>query len=101
MTNTADGYAVALRRDGDRLTFEISKDDRGVTDLQPYLGAYGHLVALRAGDLAYTHVHPLAGSGREISFRATFPGPGLYRLFLQFQRGGAVRLATMTIEVQR
>ena len=29
-----------------------------VTDLQPYLAAYGHLVALRDGDLAYLHVHP-------------------------------------------
>jgi hypothetical protein len=101
VTNTADGHAVSLRRDGDRLTFEVSKDDRGVTDLQPYLGAFGHLVALRAGDLAYTHVHPVAGSSRgpEIAFRTTFPGPGHYRLFLQFQRGGSLRLATMTIEV--
>ena len=29
-----------------------------MTDLQPYLAAYGHLVALRQGDLAYLHVHP-------------------------------------------
>ena len=33
-------------------------DGEPVTDLQPYLGAYGHLVALRDGDLAYLHVHP-------------------------------------------
>ncbi|MGE5762711.1 MAG: hypothetical protein ACM3ZF_02130 [Mycobacterium leprae] len=101
VTNTADGHAVSLRRDGDSLTFVISKGDEPVRDLQPYLGAYGHLVALRAGDLAYSHVHPVDGRGRgpEISFRASFPGPGFYRLFLQFQRAGTLHLATMTIEV--
>ena len=40
------------------LTLTVTKDGQPVTDLQPYLGAYGHLVALRAGDLAYLHVHP-------------------------------------------
>lgn len=101
VTNTADAHAVSLRRDGDSLTFGISKGDEPVRDLQPYLGAYGHLVALRAGDLAYSHVHPVDGRGRgpEISFRASFPGPGFYRLFLQFQRAGTLHLATMTIEV--
>jgi hypothetical protein len=101
VTNTVDGHAVSLRRAGDALTFTISKGDRPVRDLQPYLGAYGHLVALRAGDLAYSHVHPEGGGGRgpQLSFRASFPGPGFYRLFLQFQRAGTLHLATMTIEV--
>ncbi|MGW3353215.1 hypothetical protein ACWDA3_58845, partial [Nonomuraea rubra] len=62
-TATVDGYEVTI--DGDltpgrssRLTLKVSKDGKPVTDLQPYLGAYGHLVALRARDLAYLHVHP-------------------------------------------
>ncbi len=37
---------------------KVSRDGEPVNDLQPYLGAYGHLVALRSGDLAYLHVHP-------------------------------------------
>lgn len=40
------------------LTLSVAKGTHPVTDLQPYLGAYGHLVALRQGDLAYLHVHP-------------------------------------------
>ena len=40
------------------VTLTVSKDGQPVTDLQPYLAAYGHLVALREGDLAYLHVHP-------------------------------------------
>ena len=58
-----DGYDVTL--DGDLvvgaetvLTATISRDGVPVTDLEPYLGAYGHLVSLRDGDLGYLHVHP-------------------------------------------
>ena len=56
---------------------------RPVTDLQPYLGAYGHLVALRDGDLAYLHVHPDGApataappAGPEITFHAEVPSAG-------------------------
>lgn len=71
--------------------------------LQPYLGAGGHLVALREGDLAFLHVHPTddpAGwaAGR-VAFETHFPTPGRYRLFLQVQTGGAVRTAAFTEEV--
>ena len=41
-----------------RLTARVTRDGEPVTDLEPYLAAYGHLVALREGDLAYLHVHP-------------------------------------------
>ena len=47
-----------------------------------YLGAKGHLVALRQGDLAFLHVHP---DEDRLRFMATFPTAGRYRLFLQFK----------------
>ncbi|MDP9870255.1 hypothetical protein J2S55_009521 [Streptosporangium brasiliense] len=82
----------------------MSKDGKPVTDLQPYLGAYGHLVALRTGDLAYLHVHPDGepGDGRtapgpEITFYAEVPSRGDYRLFLDFQHEGTVRTADFTL----
>ena len=63
-----------------------------MTDLQPYLGAYGHLVALREGDLAYLHVHPEeSDAGPEIPFLAEVPSDGRYRLFLDFRHEGVVR----------
>ncbi|NKX51639.1 hypothetical protein HER39_13910, partial [Arthrobacter deserti] len=40
------------------LTVIVTRGGQPVKTLEPYLGAYGHLVALRAGDLAYLHVHP-------------------------------------------
>jgi hypothetical protein len=66
--------------------------------LQDYLGAKGHLVALREGDLAFLHVHPDANSLR---FAADFLDPGSYRLFLQFKVAGHVRTARFTLEVSR
>ena len=83
------------------LVFDVSRNGRPVEDLEPYLGALGHLVALREGDIAFLHVHPEAdgGSGPRISFRATFPSEGRYRLFLQFAHGGRVRTAAFTVEV--
>ena len=99
-----DGYQVALGgglragRSGE-LTLTVSKDGRPVTDLQPHLGAFGHLVALRSGDLAYLHVHPNEGGpGPEVSFTAKAPSAGTYRLFLDFRHEGKVRTASFTVE---
>lgn len=108
-----DGYRVTL--DGrlvagqdSELTLTVSKDGAPVTDLQPYLAAYGHLVALRAGDLAYLHVHPagepgdgVTPAGPDITFYATAPSAGDYRLFLNFQHDGVVRTAEFTLTAAR
>ena len=107
-TATVDGYTVTLAGDlvpgtASKLTLSVSRNGRPVTDLQPYLAAYGHLVALRDGDLAYLHVHPDGepGDGRtpagpDITFYAEVPSAGAYRLFLDFQHAGTVRTAAFT-----
>ena len=103
-----DGYTVVLTGDltpgaEAELTFSVSRDGRPVTDLQPYLGAYGHLVALRDGDLEYLHVHPLEdpavapAPGPHVEFAATAPSTGTYRLFLDFRHGDAVHTAAFTV----
>ncbi|TVT62633.1 hypothetical protein FNH05_00805 [Amycolatopsis rhizosphaerae] len=103
------GYQVRL--DGDltpghtaKVTATVTKDGREITDLQPYLGAYGHLVALRDGDLAYLHVHPdgspgdgATRPGPDVTFRAEVPSAGTYRLFLDFQHEGTVHTAEFTV----
>lgn len=75
-----------------------------VTDLEPYLGAYGHLVALRAGDLAYLHVHPVGHPGDgatrpgpRVDFTAAVPSAGTYRLYVDFKHQGVVRTAELTV----
>ncbi|MEV0246352.1 hypothetical protein AB0H76_07190 [Nocardia sp. NPDC050712] len=106
---TVDGYEVTLDGDlvpgaGELLTLTVRKDGRPVTDLQPYLAAYGHLVVIRAGDLAYIHVHPngapgdgVTAPGPAITFHTAVPGTGTYRLFLDFQHGDVVRTAAFTL----
>ncbi|MEV7211360.1 MULTISPECIES: hypothetical protein [unclassified Streptomyces] len=108
-TARTDGYQVELAgalRPGraSELKLKVSRGGEPVGDLQPYLGAYGHLVALRSGDLAYLHVHPngepgdgTTAPGPEISFTATAPSGGTYRLFLDFRHGGEVHTAAFTV----
>jgi len=94
---SVDGYDVRLHAHGaDGLTFAITRGGRPVTDLQPYLGARGHLVALRDGDLAYRHMHPIGAPTNEIAFASGEIGPGVHRLFLQFRHGGRVHTTAFT-----
>jgi hypothetical protein len=86
------------------LTLSVTENGRPVTDLEPYLGAYGHLVALREGDLAYLHVHPdgTPGDGEtepgpDVVFYAAVPSDGEYRLFLDFKHDGVVRTASFAL----
>ncbi|MEU5716965.1 hypothetical protein AB0G71_14450 [Streptomyces sp. NPDC020403] len=109
-TAKVDGYEVTLAgglrpgRSG-RLGLTVTRSGKPVTDLEPYLGAYGHLVALRSGDLAYLHVHPdgepgdgTTKPGPRVSFTATAPSVGTYRLFLDFRHEGKVHTAAFTVE---
>ena len=111
-TAEVDGYTVTLTgnpRANDRstLTFSVTRNGKPVTDLQPYLGSYGHLVALRASDLAYLHVHPMGEpsdgtthAGPEIAFATTIPSGGDYRLFLDFKHENVVRTAEFTLSAE-
>ncbi|WP_454194490.1 hypothetical protein [Nocardia sp. Marseille-Q1738] len=103
-TVTLDGVVVPGRPS--TVTLSVHRGGKPVTDLQPYLGAYGHLVALRAADLGYLHVHPeghpgdgVTQAGPGITFALTAPSAGDYRLFLDFQHEGVVRTAEFTLTV--
>ena len=90
-----DGLTVTK---SDDLGFTVTRDGKPVP-VQDYLGAKGHLVALREGDLAFLHVHP---DERRLQFEATFPTAGRYRLFLQFKTAdGRLHTAAFTQEVTR
>ena len=111
-TARVDGFEVRLTGDvragqTGTLTATVTEDGRAVTDLDPYLEAYGHLVALRQSDLAYLHVHPdghpgdgSTAAGPTIDFAVDVPTSGVYRLFLDFQHGGVVRTAPFVISVE-
>lgn len=107
-TVEVDDYTVTLGGDltpgqTAELVLSVRRDGVPVTDLQPYLGAAGHLVVLRHGDLAYLHVHPeesgtAAGAGPEVGFAAEVPSDGSYRLFFEFRHDDTVRTAEFTLE---
>jgi hypothetical protein len=99
-----DGLRVSLTEGAAKaateseLGFTVTRQGRPVT-VQDYLGAKGHLVALRQGDLAFLHVHP---DENRLKFMATFPTAGRYRLFLQFKTtDGRLHTAAFTQEVTR
>lgn len=105
------GYQVALTGDlttagASTLTVRVSRDGQPVSTLEPYLGAYGHLVALREGDLAYLHVHPEGAapagpdqlSGPDVQFATAAPTPGRYLLYFDFQVDGQVHTAEFVLD---
>jgi len=99
-----DGLRVSLTEGATKageeseLGFTVTRQGRPVA-VQDYLGAKGHLVALRQGDLAFLHVHP---DENRLRFEAHFPTPGRYRLFLQFKTtDGRLHTAAFTEEVTR
>lgn len=107
---TVDGYTLTLSGDpivaGQEamLSVTVTKDGKDVTDLQPYLETYAHLTAFHQGDLAFAHLHPHDsvggdGGGPTLSFMAALPKPGNWRMFVQFQTGGVLHTAALTVPV--
>lgn len=87
------------------ITFQV-KDPTGkpVTDLQPYLGAMGHLVVLSADGKEYVHAHPADGPAQApdglVAFDAHFSKAGTYKAWGQFQRAGQVYTVPVVLVVK-
>ena len=68
--------------------------------LEPYLGAWGHMLAVSEDLIDLLHLHPfLADGGPSVQFNVLFPRPGLYRIWTQFQRRGVVNTVSFTVPV--
>lgn len=89
--------------DETQLTFTISENGVPVTDLEPYLGAGGHCVALSEDRRGYLHSHPLQMGGKQfgpsVTFHGLFPRPGLYKIWGQFSHKGKLLVADFVIRV--
>ena len=85
------------------LRFLVADADTGaeVRDLEPYLGAAGHLLLVNAALTSALHGHPAGAqtAGPEILFDPVLPKAGLYKLWLQFQRRGRIVTVPFVIEV--
>jgi hypothetical protein len=97
-----------------RLRYHLTDAKTGepVRDLLPLLGAWGHTLILSQDQTDYVHSHPeeqvptgeeraRARGGPDVTFEALMPRPGVYRIWTQFLRGGAIATVTFTIKVAR
>ncbi len=91
------------------VTFILKDNSTGkpITDLEPYLGAYGHLMIIHQDGQTFVHSHPMEDEvgiamsrGGTIAFNARFPKPGTYKAWGQFQRGGKVLTIPFVTEVK-
>jgi hypothetical protein len=96
--DTVEIDGLIVTRTGFDFTY-ASADGGAATGLEPYLGQPSHLVAIRQGDLAYTHLHPMGGMSGMFMFGSGITEPGTYRLFLQFGHNGEVLTVPFTVVV--
>ncbi len=113
---TADGVRVEILNErptvlgGEEVDFMFkftdAAKDTPITDLERYLGAFGHLLILSEDMTEYVHAHPREETqpdpnkpptgGPEVLFDALLPKSGLYRAWLQFQRQGKLSTVSFT-----
>ncbi|WP_329300558.1 FixH family protein [Streptomyces sp. NBC_00659] len=108
-TAEVDGYTVTVKGEpmagmAHPLSVTVSKDGKPVTGLQPYLDTYAHLTAFHEGNQEFAHLHPTTkvtgdNGGPDLAFHAELPTAGNWRLFLQFQTGGKLHTAALTLHV--
>lgn len=109
-TTSVDGYTVTATGEigvghAHNFTLSIAKDGRPVTDVGEYLGAYGHLVAIDAKSLGYTHLHggrevtPGVLVGPDVVFQAQLPKDGVYKLLFEFNAGGSIHKAELALDI--
>jgi hypothetical protein len=88
------------------VTFELADAASGtpITDLEPFLGATGHLLLASADLEIVAHSHPVAEisgrAGPNVVFQVLFPRAGMYRMWAQFQRRGEVLTVPFTVLVR-
>lgn len=102
------------------LTYTV-RDRRGrlVKNIQPYIGAMGHLLAISQDGKEFVHTHVLqtpsqsteagrprvtpamiSATGPVFSFMVTLPSGGLYKTWAQFMHGNRVYTVPFTFQVQ-
>jgi hypothetical protein len=115
LASNANGLNTNLSLSGDNTTpvayagvqqtvvVTITKNGAPFNNLEPYLGALGHMVVL-GPDLEFIHAHPLSDATTNqngtIMFAITFPDPGQYKMYLQTQADGQVNTTDYVFSVK-
>jgi hypothetical protein len=82
------------------LFFEL-EGKAGPLRLEPYLGAWGHMLAASWDLIDMVHTHPfIADGGPKVQFNLIFPRAGIYKVWVQFQNGGVVNTLAFPVQVK-
>jgi hypothetical protein len=130
-TKSVDDITAALSYDPQQfvvglyghLNFHLTDTATGkpITDLQTYLGAFGHTLIMSEDMVDYVHSHPLdilampdddggppvflippgadlekLRGGPDVTFEGLMPKPGRYRAWTQFRRNGKIHTFAFT-----
>ena len=103
LTISLDAREVRPRRPS-TLRFHVTDaaTKQPVRDLEPFLGAAGHLLIVSPDLTTAFHAHPDGGltNGPDVTFDPTFPTEGLYKMWVQFQRKGQVITSSFVVSVR-
>jgi hypothetical protein len=104
-SDAVDLITTQTLRAGEDISITV-RFNGSVDTLEPYLGAWAHVVVVREDSGSFAHAHPLeaatAAAGtththaplgpapQQISIVANFPSAGLYKIWVQFQQSGKV-----------
>lgn len=110
LVKEVDGKEVELALSGTKpkedvtlaFTLRDAKTKQGIENLEPYLGAVGHVVILSADAEKYLHVHPLdeKATGPKAEFATSFPESGTYKIWGQFKHNGNVITVPFVVDVK-
>ncbi len=109
-TSLSGDYSVTLKPDDGKFisnkaihfdcVFTKNGKPYDVNQLQNYLGAKGHMVAINTDTKEYMHLHPEI-EGSILHFHTTFEKSGMYRAWLQFNAGSKLHTVDFLIKLEQ
>lgn len=81
------------------LDLKMTRTDGTTPQLEPYLGAFAHIIATPADGNALIHVHPMGTGPSQGVLHTTFPAAGEYRLWIQFIDDGNLKTIPLSVKV--
>jgi len=98
LTKEVEGKTVTLNmsthKAGQPVTLDFKLDK---SNLEPYLGAMGHVVILDEHGTTYLHVHPEKND--QPIFATHFENPGIYKVYAEFKQQGVVRVFPFVVKI--
>ena len=90
----------------------MCSSDLPADGLEPFLGAWAHVMIIDEANTTFIHAHPMDGAGgismdhshdlapqapSEIRVGAVFPKPGRYKVWIQMMRRGVVETESFIV----